>query len=96
MFLDGKSVQPMRTPKQNCKGMICQRGTGACLSPDFICDGYVDCLNAEDEISCGSAKIFPSTSHAQNISTLAPNLTTTPLPTTSPAICTANQFTCSK
>ncbi len=45
-------------------------------------------LNAEDEISCGSAKIFPSTSHAPIISTLAPNLTTTLLPTNSPAVCT--------
>lgn len=103
-ILDGKSDQPMRTPKPNCKGMICQRGTGACLSPDFICDGIVDCLNAEDEVNCGSAKLLSSTSHAPiisteistEISTLAPILTTTPLPPTTPAVCTADQFTCSK
>lgn len=90
----------MRTPKQICKGMICQRGTGTCLSPNLICDGIVDCLNAEDEVNCGSAKLLSSTSQAPIISTeiltFAPILTTTPLPPTTPAVCTTDQFTCSK
>lgn len=71
--------------------MVCRRGAGVCLSRDFICDGFVDCLNAEDELNCENL----------NLTTLAPTtpvvtqLTTTTLP---PRImnCTKDQFTCSK
>ncbi|XP_045026749.1 LOW QUALITY PROTEIN: serine protease nudel [Daphnia magna] len=87
-----KTVQSKRIPRQSCSGLICPRGTGACLTPDLICDEIVDCLNAEDELSC-TTKLL-STSHKPIVTTVSPNLNTTPLPR--PTVCSVDQFTCSK
>lgn len=64
--------------------MICRRGAGACLSQSLICDGIVDCLNAEDELNC------------EDVTTVTPTttVTSTTLPTRN--ICTKEQFTCSR
>ncbi|XP_059351981.1 serine protease nudel-like isoform X3 [Daphnia carinata] len=90
--MDEKTVQLKRIPKQSCSGLICPRGTGACLTPDLICDGIIDCLNAEDELGCTTN--LPPTSHEPIVTTISPNLTTTALPR--PTVCSVDQFTCSK
>lgn len=92
LFLGEKTVQSKRIPRQSCSGLICPRGTGACLTPDLICDEIVDCLNAEDELSC-TTKLLP-TSHKPIVTTVSPNLNTTPLPR--PTVCSVDQFMCSK
>lgn len=67
--------------------MVCRRGAGVCLSRNLICDGVVDCLNAEDELNC------------EELTTLTPATTVTQLTSTTlpaPTVCTKDQFTCSK
>ncbi len=94
IFLGGNTTQPKKIPKQECAGMVCRRGTGVCLAPNLICDGYVDCLNAEDEVNCSAnTKLLP-TNHVPIVTTNTPLLTTTPLP--APVVCSENQFTCTK
>ena len=84
-----------RIPKQECRGMVCRRGTGTCLLPDFVCDGTVDCLNAEDESDCEPNSGTPNTtSHFTSQPTTITTTTTTTLP--APLICLKNQFTCSR
>jgi len=38
-------------PKKDCPGVRCEIG-GRCIPVKQICDGVIDCLNAEDEKGC--------------------------------------------
>ncbi|KAG8181338.1 hypothetical protein JTE90_017505 [Oedothorax gibbosus] len=44
-------------PLDTCPGRRCATlGGGNCLRHEKLCDGYVDCYNAEDEIGCAQKK----------------------------------------
>ncbi|CAG4993032.1 unnamed protein product [Parnassius apollo] len=43
---------PSIQPKQECPGFRCESGITKCLPKRRMCDGIIDCLSGEDEISC--------------------------------------------
>ncbi|CAK1598802.1 unnamed protein product [Parnassius mnemosyne] len=43
---------PSIQPKQECPGFRCESGITKCLPKKRMCDGIIDCLSGEDEISC--------------------------------------------
>ncbi|KAB7504845.1 Serine protease nudel, partial [Armadillidium nasatum] len=48
------SSLPELVPQIVCNGLNCEYTNGTCLPSSRICDQKVDCLNAEDEISCAN------------------------------------------
>lgn len=49
---------PGPRPKQQCPSLTCKHG-GRCIYREHICDGVVDCLDAEDEMGCESYSNHP-------------------------------------
>ncbi|KAK8380055.1 hypothetical protein O3P69_016598 [Scylla paramamosain] len=72
-----------------CRGITCFLGEGACLPTQHVCDHQADCLEAEDEVSCGYEKdiVFETAEsepsyEAYKSSTFATTTTTTQKPET--------------
>ncbi|XP_066985715.1 serine protease nudel [Macrobrachium rosenbergii] len=89
-------------PRRSCKGAECRHSLGTCLTLDRVCDGKVDCLQAQDEIGCHDSLILtnksstPATSSSASTtatsSTASANRTTT-TSTTSPTTSTTSPTT---
>lgn len=47
-----KQLSSSNVPRQSCPGYTCVWGGHKCISAAEECDGFVDCLGGEDEVTC--------------------------------------------
>lgn len=102
-------ILPTTKPLAACPGLRCSSGSKRCIPKKSICNGFVDCIDAEDEKNC-EAKLtdplwmitdvksaFGKSADVEKIEKKIPEivLTTTQTPATSePIVISSNKFMC--